>query len=71
MPQAPVQAALLAALPQEVRPFLRRVQAHRAQIASLPVWEFPLPGGQGVLALSGVGENAAARLSAVLAIIIP
>ncbi len=61
MSQAIVPAALLAALSQEVQPFLRRVQARRARKAFLPAWEFPFKAGKGILALSGVGQAAAAR----------
>jgi nucleoside phosphorylase len=66
MSRANVQAALLAALSQEVQPFLRRVQARRARKTSLPTWEFPLRGGLGILALSGVGQAAAARAAGFL-----
>jgi nucleoside phosphorylase len=66
MSQANVPAALLAALSQEVRPFLRRRQARWLKRAGLPVWEFPLETGKGVLALSGVGQDAAARAATAL-----
>jgi adenosylhomocysteine nucleosidase len=61
MSWAKVPAALMAALSQEVQPFLRRVQARRVREAPLPAWEFPLRAGTGILALSGVGQAAAAR----------
>jgi adenosylhomocysteine nucleosidase len=66
MSQAPVTAALLAALSQEVRPFLRQVQARRLPGAALPAWEFPLRSGKGVAVLSGVGPDAAARATAFI-----
>ncbi|RJR42582.1 MAG: hypothetical protein C4567_06900 [Deltaproteobacteria bacterium] len=56
----PCRLALLAALPLEVRPFLRRVKARRLQGVGLPAWEFSLGEGRGVLALTGMGEEAAA-----------
>ena len=67
MSRASVPVVLLAALSQEVRPFLRRVQARRVPKDTLPAWEFPLKAGQGVLALSGVGRDAAARAATFLA----
>ena len=66
MARANVAAALLAALSQEVQPFLRRVKARRVTEVSLPVWEFPLRAGPGVVVLSGVGQDAAARAAAFL-----
>lgn len=56
----PCRLALLAALPLEVRPFLRQVKARRLQGVDLPAWEFSLGEGRGVLALTGMGEEAAA-----------
>jgi adenosylhomocysteine nucleosidase len=53
--------ALLAALPLEVRPFLRQVKARRLKGVDLPAWEFDPGEGRGVLALTGMGEEAAAR----------
>jgi nucleoside phosphorylase len=66
MATAPVTAALLAALSQEVQPFLRRVRARRLSGGDLPVWEFTTKTGKGVAALSGMGEDAAARAAAWL-----
>jgi|UniRef100_A0A7V6A4L2 adenosylhomocysteine nucleosidase len=66
MSQAKISAALLAALSREVQPFLRRVRARRILEAPLPLWDFPLRGGQGVVALSGIGQSAAARAAAFL-----
>ena len=66
MSKAPVTAALLAALSQEVRPFLRRHKARRLVGPARPAWEFPLKTGQGVLVLSGVGQDAAGRAAAFL-----
>jgi adenosylhomocysteine nucleosidase len=53
--------ALLAALPLEVRPFLRQVQARRLAGMDLPAWEFKLGEGRGGLALTGMGAEAAAE----------
>jgi adenosylhomocysteine nucleosidase len=64
--RAPVTAALMAALPQEVRPFLRRVQAKRRPQSALPVWEFACRKKAGVAVLSGLGASAAARAAAFL-----
>jgi adenosylhomocysteine nucleosidase len=66
MAQANVPAVLMAALSQEVRPFLRRKQARRLQGVGLPVWEFQLKTGKGVLAESGMGQDAAARAATLL-----
>ncbi len=57
----PVDVALLAALPSEVRPFLRRRGARRLGPAFLPWWLFSLGQVQGLLALTGMGGDAAAR----------
>jgi nucleoside phosphorylase len=53
------RVALLAALPLEVRPFLRRVRARRRGDLDLPAWEFGSGEGRGVLGLSGMGALAA------------
>jgi nucleoside phosphorylase len=66
MSRAPVTAALLAALSQEVRPFLRRNRARRLHGEAWPAWEFPLKTQKGVVALSGMGQDAAARAAAFL-----
>jgi adenosylhomocysteine nucleosidase len=58
---APVTAALLAALSQEVRPFFRRVQARRLAGVEWPVWEFSGKRGKGVAVVAGMGEAAAGR----------
>ncbi len=50
---------IMAALPQEVRPFLRRVKARARRDLGLPAWEFEP--GPGVAALSGMGAAAARR----------
>jgi adenosylhomocysteine nucleosidase len=59
MAGTPIAAAILAALSQEVRPFLRRVMARRLSGLDLPAWEFVYKGKRGVAALSGMGERAA------------
>ncbi len=66
MPAAPVAAALLAALPQEVRPFLRLMRARRLPRGALPVWQFDFAGRTGVAALSGMGAGRAAGAAAFL-----
>lgn len=53
--------ALLAALPLEVRPFLRQNQARPLPDGGLPAWEFQAGEGRGGLALTGMGEEAARR----------
>jgi len=52
---------ILAALPLEVRPFLRQSRARRLAGTGLPAWEFELGEGRGALALTGMGEEAAVR----------
>jgi nucleoside phosphorylase len=53
---------LLAALPLEVRPFLRQVKARRLAGVGLSAWVFCPPGeGRGALALTGMGEEHAQR----------
>ena len=66
MPGAPVTAALLAALPQEVRPFLRLVRARLLSQGALPVWTFDFAGRTGVAALTGMGASRAAGAAASL-----
>jgi|UniRef100_A0A7C5ALT4 adenosylhomocysteine nucleosidase len=61
MSPASVKVALLAALLREVQPFLRRVRARPLNLKELSAWEFHLPGGSGLAALTGMGEPAAAR----------
>jgi len=60
----PVTAAFLAALSQEVQPFLRRVRATRLLGAGPPAWEFTRGPHQGVAVVAGMGEDAAARSAA-------
>jgi adenosylhomocysteine nucleosidase len=60
----PVTVAFQAALPQEVQPFLRRVGAGRLSEPELPVWEFTRRAGRGLVVVSGMGEDAAARAAA-------
>jgi adenosylhomocysteine nucleosidase len=66
MSGATVAAALLAALSREVQPFLRRIQARRLQGTALPTWEFAVKTGQGLAVLSGLGQDAAARATALV-----
>lgn len=51
----PLKVALMAALPLEVRPFLRQRKARRRQDLGVTAWEFALGEGRGVVALSGMG----------------
>ena len=64
----PCRILLVAALPQEVRPFLRLSRARRRRGLPWPAWEFALGAVRGLLALSGMGQaaarEAAARLTA-------
>ena len=57
---------LLAALPLEVRPFLRRSRARRRRGLPWPAWEFALGAVRGLLALSGMGAGAAREAAARL-----
>jgi len=60
----PVTLAFQAALPQEVQPFLRRVRAQRVPGEETTAWEFTRRAGRGVVVISGMGEDAAARSAA-------
>ena len=55
---------IMAALPLEVRPFLRLVKARARRDLGLPAWEWEA--GAAVAALSGMGEAAARRAGEVL-----
>jgi adenosylhomocysteine nucleosidase len=55
---------LMAALPLEVRPFLRRVKGKARRDLGLPAWEWEA--GPAVVALSGMGEAAARRAGEAL-----
>ncbi|MCL4500315.1 MAG: hypothetical protein M1438_00480 [Deltaproteobacteria bacterium] len=57
---------LLAALSLEVQPFLRLSRARRRRGLPWPAWEFPLSKGRGLLALSGMGAEAAREAAACL-----
>ncbi len=59
----PCRLALLAALSQEVRPFLRQNRARPLSDAGFPAWEFPVGTARGCLALTGMGEAAAGRVA--------
>ena len=59
----PITAAFLAALSQEVQPFLRRVRATRLP-GAVSAWEFTRGPQQGVAVVSGMGEDAAAHSAA-------
>ncbi|MHB8067556.1 MAG: phosphorylase family protein [Desulfobaccales bacterium] len=54
-----MHVVLLAALPLEVRPFLRQSRARPLPGRGLPAWEFQVGEGRGGLALTGMGEEAA------------
>ena len=62
----PYRILLLAALPQEVRPFLRQSHARRRRGLPWPAWEFALGAVRGLLALSGMGQAAAREAAARL-----
>lgn len=62
----PVRVLLLAALPQEVRPFLRLSRARRRRGLPWPAWEFALGAVRGLLAVSGMGQKAALEAAARL-----
>jgi adenosylhomocysteine nucleosidase len=55
---------IMAALPLEVRPFLRRVTAARRRDLGLPAWDWE--DGAGVAAVTGMGEAAARRAGEIL-----
>jgi len=57
----PGRILLLAALPWEVRPFLRRSQARPRAGLGFPAWEFALGEAKGLAALSGMGAGAGRR----------
>ena len=61
---APCHLALLAALPLEVRPFLRQIQARPLAGTAFPAWEFEAGEGRGVVAVSGMGDKAAREAAA-------
>ncbi len=55
---------VMAALPLEVRPFLRRIKGKARRDLGLPAWEWEA--GSAVVALSGMGEAAARRAGETL-----
>lgn len=55
---------IMAALPLEVRPFLRRVKAKARRDLGVPAWEWQA--GAAVAALSGMGQAAARRAGEIL-----
>jgi adenosylhomocysteine nucleosidase len=55
---------IMATLPLEVRPFLRRIKARARRDLGLPAWEWEA--GDAVLALSGMGAAAARRAGETL-----
>ena len=55
----PCRFALLAALPYEVRPFLRRIKARRRWGLGFPAWEFALGRERGLVVLTGMGGDGA------------
>jgi len=55
---------IMAALPQEVRPFLRRIKARARRDLGLPAWNWEAGGA--VVALSGMGAAAARRAGETL-----
>lgn len=63
MPPSPHPIALIAALPQEVGPFLRRFRARRVQGFPFPAWEFRTTTVRGLVALAGMGAAAALKVA--------
>ncbi len=57
---------ILAALRLEVRPFLRQRRARPLSGFAIPAWEFQAANRRGILALSGMGEHAAARAAGLV-----
>lgn len=55
----PCRIIMLAALPEEVRPFLRQSRARRRRGLPWPAWEFAWGQVRGLLVLSGMGVGAA------------
>ncbi len=62
-----VDILILAALPMEVRPFLRRVKARQCKDLPMPAWEFPAGQGRGVAAVTGMGRSATRAAQELLA----
>ena len=63
----PCRMLLLAALPWEVRPFLRRSRCRRRRAGvSGPAWELAVGPGWGLLALTGLGAEAARQAASRL-----
>jgi adenosylhomocysteine nucleosidase len=63
----PCRMLLLAALPWEVRPFLRRNRCRRRRAGvEGPAWELAVGPGWGLLALTGLGAEAARRAASRL-----
>jgi adenosylhomocysteine nucleosidase len=62
-----VEILILAALPMEVRPFLRRVKARRCGKWSARTWEFAAGQGRGVAAVTGMGQSAGRAAKELLA----
>jgi adenosylhomocysteine nucleosidase len=64
----PGRILILAALPYEVRPFLRLHPTRPRRELAVPAWEFALGGGEGkgLLALSGMGAAAGRRQTEAL-----
>jgi adenosylhomocysteine nucleosidase len=63
-PAAVCRILIMAALPLEVRPFLRRVKARARRDLGLPAWDWEAGGA--VVALSGMGAAAARRAGETL-----
>ena len=64
MASRPCRILIMAALSQEVRPFLRRVPARSRRDLGLPAWDWE--GGAAVVALTGMGPGPASRAGATL-----
>ena len=60
------KVAVMAALSQEVQPFLRQVGARRLRGGSVAGWEFAFEGKEGLVAVSGMGAEAARQAVSLL-----
>ncbi|MGQ9688285.1 MAG: phosphorylase family protein [Desulfobaccales bacterium] len=56
----------MAALSQEVQPFLRQVGARRLRGSSVAGWKFAFKGKEGLVAVSGMGAEAAGQAASLL-----
>jgi len=66
MPRNLPVLALIASLPQEVGPLVRRIRARRLPGLPFPAWEFRTGAVRGIVALAGMGARGALAVSAAL-----